>query len=244
MANWNPWHGCHKLSEGCLHCYVYRMDRRHGRDSSIVTRLKKFDYPIQKKRDGTYRIPSGEIVYTCFTSDFFVEEADAWRAKAWNMMRVRHDLFFFLITKRIDRFMDCIPADWEDGYDNVTICCTIENQNRANERMPIYMKAPMKHKQLICEPMLGDIDLTPWLDHTIEQITVGGESGNDARICDYAWILHLREQSIANNIRFYFKQTGALFKKNDKVYRIVREDQHHQARKADIDVFAQYPTYK
>lgn len=244
MANWNPWHGCHKLSAGCKHCYVYRMDSNHGRDASIVTRLNSFKDPIKKKRDGTYKIPSGEIVYTCFTSDFFVEEADAWRKEAWEMIKMRDDLFFFMITKRIDRFSECIPEDWGDGYEHVTICCTIENQEQADYRMPIYMRAPIKHKQLICEPLLEKIDLCPWLDSSIEQITAGGESGIEARVCDYDWILHIRQQCFDHQICFYFKQTGAHFRKDGQLYRILRKDQHHQARKAKIDLDAQYPNYK
>ena len=106
MANWNPWHGCHKISAGCEHCYVYRMDERHGKETGVVTRLKDFDKVLHKNRKGEYKIASDEIVYTCFTSDFFVEEADVWRDEAWDIMRQRRDLFFFMITKRIDRLMD------------------------------------------------------------------------------------------------------------------------------------------
>ena len=50
MAGWNPWHGCHKISEGCRHCYVYRMDAEHGRDSSRVYQTGEFTLPIQKNR--------------------------------------------------------------------------------------------------------------------------------------------------------------------------------------------------
>ena len=45
MPTWNPWHGCHKLSEGCLNCYVYRIDSRHGRTSSVVLKTADFDLP-------------------------------------------------------------------------------------------------------------------------------------------------------------------------------------------------------
>lgn len=244
MASWNPWHGCHKISAGCQNCYVYRMDAKHGRDSTVVTRLKNFDFPICKKRDQTYKIGAGEVVYTCFTSDFFVEEADEWRKEAWKMMRERSDISFYMITKRIDRFDTCIPEDWGEGYENVTICCTVENQDQANIRLPQYKKAKIVHKELICEPLLGKINLQEWLDDSIEQLTAGGESGVEARICDYDWIMHLREQCIEKNVRFFFKQTGARFRKNGKVYRIMRKDQHKQAAKAEIDVRAQYPTYK
>lgn len=101
-ALWNPWHGCHKLSEGCMHCYVYRGDARREVDSSVVTQTKSFDVPIRRKRNGEYKIPSGTLVYTCFTSDFFVGDADGWRSDAWDMIRQRSDLHFMMITKRID----------------------------------------------------------------------------------------------------------------------------------------------
>ena len=84
-ALWNPWHGCHKLSEGCRHCYVYRGDARRNIDSSMITQTKSFDAPIKRKRNGEYKIPSGTLVYTCFTSDFFVEDADPWRPDTWAM---------------------------------------------------------------------------------------------------------------------------------------------------------------
>lgn len=67
---WNPWHGCHKLSTGCRHCYVYRGDSKHGKDSSIITKTGQFNLPVRRKKDKTYKIPSGNLVYTCFTSDF------------------------------------------------------------------------------------------------------------------------------------------------------------------------------
>ena len=155
---WNLWHGCHKLSEGCRHCYVYRTDGKYGKDSSMVTKTEKFDLPLLRKKNGTYKIPSGNLVYTCFTSDFLIEDADEWRAEAWEMMRIRQDLRFLFITKRIDRLQQCLPPDWGDGYENVTICCTMENQDRVDYRLPIYREIPIKHKIIICEPLLSRID--------------------------------------------------------------------------------------
>lgn len=244
MATWNPWHGCHKFSEGCLYCYVYRMDEKHGKNACEVRKNGNFDVPIKRNRQKEYKIPSGETVYTCFTSDFFIEEADDWRIDAWRMIKERSDLHFIIITKRIHRFMECIPNDWGMGYENVTICCTVESQKQAEIRLPIYMEAPIQHKQLICEPLLEDLDLRKWLDDSIEQVTAGGESGNEARICDYTWISNIRMQCIEKDIPFYFKQTGARFRKDNKVYRILRKDQHHQAHKAGIDYKAMYPRFK
>ena len=206
---WNLWHGCHKLSEGCRHCYVYRTDGKYGKDSSVVTKTEKFDLPLQRKKNGTYKIPSGNLVYTCFTSDFLIEDADEWRAEAWEMMRIRQDLRFLFITKRIDRLKQCLPPDWGDGYDNVTICCTMENQDRVDYRLPIYKEISIKHKIIICEPLLSRIDFRGELGEWVEQVVAGGESGKEVRVCDYEWVLDIRQQCIDANVGFWFKQTGS-----------------------------------
>lgn len=235
MANWNPWHGCHKLSPGCANCYVYRGDARRGLDASQVYRTQSFDLPIQKKRDGSWKIPSGEMVWTCFTSDFLLEDADPWRPAAWNMMRSRSSLYFFFITKRIHRLADCLPHNWGDGWDNVAICSTAEDQERANFRLPLLKAAPVRHKSIACEPLLGPIDLSPWLGSDITQVVAGGESGPDARPCQYDWVLDLRRQCVEADVPFLFKQTGANFIKDGRLYRIPRKLQHSQARKAGVN---------
>lgn len=234
---WNLWHGCHKLSASCKHCYVYRGDARREVDSSVVVRTKNFDLPLRKKRNGEFKIPPGTFVYTCFTSDFFVEDADKWRAEAWEMIRCRSDLHFMMITKRIDRFSDCLPDDWGDGYDNVTICCTVENQACADYRLPIYKRAPIKHKIIICEPLLERIDLSTYaVGEWIEQIVAGGESGYEARPCDFEWVMDLRRICVENKVDFWFKQTGSKFVKDGKTYNVKRQFQHSQARKAGINI--------
>lgn len=232
---WNLWHGCHKLSAGCARCYVYRGDSKRGVDSSVVIKTKNFDLPMQKKRNGEYKIPSGSMVYTCFTSDFFVEDADEWRAEAWAMIRKRNDLRFMMITKRIDRLQVSLPEDWGDGYDHVTICCTVENQDRADYRLSIYKVAPIKHKIIICEPLLERINLAPYeIGSWAEQVVVGGESGYDARSCDFDWIMDLHDLCVNQHVSFWFKQTGSKFIKDGKLYTINRRLQHAQARKAGI----------
>jgi protein gp37 len=75
---WNLWHGCHKYSVGCQHCYVYRGDAKRNIDSTIVTKTKNFDLPVQKKRNGEYKIPAGTLLYTCFTSDLSAYDIGSW----------------------------------------------------------------------------------------------------------------------------------------------------------------------
>ena len=235
-VSWNPWHGCHKLSAGCQNCYVYRMDARRNKDSGVVTKTNAFYLPVQHARDGAYKVKPGSMIWTCFTSDFLVPDADGWREEAWRMMRTRADCRFLFITKRIDRLAACAPRDWGDGYPNVTILCTVENQQMADYRLPIFLEAPIARKGIVCEPLLMDLDLSKYLTEEITQVVAGGESGNEARTCNYDWVLHIRQQCIDASVGFWFKQTGANFVKDGKRYRIRRALQHAQARKAGINV--------
>ena len=207
-----------------------------GAVQTIVTKTKNFDLPVQKKRSGEYKIPAGTLVYTCFTSDFFVEDADRWRTDAWDMIRLRSDLNFLMITKRIDRLQISLPDDWGNGYEHVTICCTVENQDRADYRLPIYKTAPIKHKIIICEPILERIDLRPYdIGTWVEQVVVGGESGYEARPCHFDWVTEIRDVCVESDVSFWFKQTGAKFVKDGRLYHIGRKFQHSQARKAGIN---------
>ena len=233
MLNWNPWHGCHKVSPGCRNCYVYRSDSRYGKVSSLVTKTGNFDLPLKRGRDKEYKLKSGEEVFACGTSDFFLAEADEWRKEAWEMIRIRTDLSFLIITKRIDRFLVHLPEDWGEGYDHVRIGCTTENQEMADYRLPIFLQMPVKHRIIICEPLLGPMNLEKYLvSGQFENLVAGGESGEEARVCNYDWILSLHDQCVRHHIPFWFKQTGRYFQKDGKLYTIERKYQHRQARKA------------
>lgn len=235
-VTWNPWHGCIKYSEGCAHCYVYRIDKTAERDSSAVSLNAAFTLPVQTGRNG-YKLKPGEEVYTCLSSDFFIEQADEWRREAWRMIAARRDLKFNIITKRILRVGDCLPDDWGDGsaYDHVHIGCTCENRRRAGERLPVFMELPLPHRFIVCEPLLEYIDLEPYLDKRIDSVTVGGESGDDARVCDYDWVLSVRDVCVAAGVPFTYHQTGTHLLKNGKLYTIPRGLQHSQALRAGIN---------
>lgn len=110
-VTWNPWHGCHKISPGCKNCYVYRQDARYERDSSRVTKNKTFYLPIEKNKNGEYKLKrEGDgIVYLCFSSDFFLEDADSWRNECWKMIKQRSELEFLFITKGYTDFTIVSP---------------------------------------------------------------------------------------------------------------------------------------
>ena len=178
------------------------------------------------------------LIYVCFSSDFLLEDADPWRQECWDMIRERTDCQFLFLTKRIERFMDCIPPDWGNGWDNVIVGCTVENQQRADERLRIFATLPIKHKNIICQPMISAIDLENYLDG-VELVVAGGESDRYARPMYYDWVLSLREQCIRQNVPFEFRQCGTHFIKDGKQYKLQTKDLCSQARKAGIDFKAE-----
>ncbi len=213
---WNPWHGCQKCSEGCAHCYMYFLDQTHGRsDSSVVTKTSGFSYPLSKDRNGRYKVQSGEMIRVCMSSDFFVEGADKWRNEAWDIMRERSDVKFFLLTKRPQRVENCLPRDWGDGWENVFFNVTCENQRRADKRIPILHELPFKHKGIMTAPLIGEITIDKYLDEgQIEQVICGGENYDGARPCHYEWVKKLHDECSAHDVTFAFIETGNYYVKN------------------------------
>lgn len=230
---WSPWRGCKRCSDGCKYCYIHKGDAQRGIDTSIIELTKDYEKPIAKKKNGEYKMAPG-LVYLCFSSDFLIEEADEWRAKCFEMIKERSDCSFLFLTKRIERFMSCIPDDWGDGYDNVTVCCTVENQENADKKLSVFKNLPIKHKCITAQPLLGPLDLENYLDG-IELVVVGGESDKDARPLNYNWVLDIRKQCIEHNVDFEFRQCGTHFIKDGKMYNLNVRQLMAQAKKADID---------
>ncbi|WP_312430937.1 DUF5131 family protein [Lacrimispora sp.] len=234
MAMWNPWRGCHKFSEGCKFCYIHKGDYKRGVDTGKIVKTDKFASPVEKNKKGEYKIKSGQVVYLCFSSDFLLADADAWRADCWKMIKERSDLHFLFLTKRIERFADCIPNDWGDGYDNVTVGCTIENQAMADFRLSIFSKLPIKHKNVVCQPLIEQVNIENYLKD-VDLVVVGGESDYHARPLNYDWVLSIRQQCINTNTHFEFRQCGTHFIKAGKNYTLPVRQLCSQAKKAGIN---------
>lgn len=233
MAIWNPWRGCKRCSDGCLHCYIHKGDAKRNIDTNNIIKTKDFYKPIERKKNGEYKMKAS-LVYLCFSTDFLIEEADEWRKECWSMIKERQDCIFLFLTKRIDRFAKCLPADWHDGYDNVIVCCTVENQKNVNKKLAIFKDLPIKHRNIIAQPLLERIDIEQYLDD-VELVVVGGESDHYARPLDYDWVLDIREQCIRKKVSFEFRQCGTHFIKDGKQYKLPTRLLRSQAKKANID---------
>lgn len=235
---WNPWHGCHKVSEGCMNCWMHSMDRSYNRDGNIVTvSLPKMSEPIEVDRYGDYKVKPGSTIFTCFSSDFFIEEADEWRDGAWDMIRIRRDCEFVLLTKRPQRILNCLPGDWgKYGYHNVTLAVSCENQKRADERLSYLFQVPCLTYAAYCMPLLEKIDLSKFLFKGLNIVYVGGENAYNARPCRYEWIMDMYEQCYnSGNVEFRFWSTGSNFWKDGKQYIIRKKSvQQDQAERAGL----------
>lgn len=234
MAIWNPWRGCHRVSEGCRYCFIHEGDKKRKQDTSIIEQTAQFDAPLKKTKQGKYKMKANQQVFVCFSSDFFIEAADAWRKDCWKMMKERSDLDFFFLTKRIQRFEEVIPADWGEGYDNVNIGVSVENQQMADQRLSYFQTLPIKHKSIACQPLIGPVSLTDHLSD-VELVVAGGEYHQNARPLDYQWILNLREECIEHQTAFEFRQCGTHFVKDGQKYQLNYRQLFGQAKKAGIN---------
>jgi protein gp37 len=171
--------------------------------------------------------PQPKFIFTCSWSDFFITEADKWRAEAWEIIRQTPEFTYLILTKRPGRISRCLPPDWKYGYPNVWLGTSAENQKYADLRIPELLRVPAVKHFVSLEPLLGPIDLmaTPYGDAlfghcgdvcdicvegfpTLDWVIVGGESGNVARPMEKQWALDIREQCEHAGVDFFFKQWG------------------------------------
>ena len=207
----NFWTGCEKVSEGCKGCYLFRGKERFKQDASLIERTANptFYEPL--------RWSESKRIFANSWSDFFIEEGDVWRKDAWDVIKSTPHHNWLILTKRPERILECLPEDWGEGWNNVWLGVSVENQKRADERIPILLNIPAKIKFLSCEPLLENIDISKYL-HGIHWNIIGGESGYNSgkyayRPCKIEWIQNLIEQSRKAGVAVFIKQLGTHLKK-------------------------------
>lgn len=205
-ATWNPFYGCSKVSEGCKNCYMYRDQVRYGNNPAIVQKSKtNFDKPLKWKEP--------KLIFTCSWSDFFIEEGDQYRDELWRIIKATPHHTYQILTKRPERIQQCLPADWGNGYDNVWLGISAENQQRYTERNSIFLHVPAKTKFMSIEPLLEQIVLNTGMANYYDWVIVGGESGNlegkfKARDCKLQWIDSIVQQCAMAHVPVFVKQLG------------------------------------
>jgi len=143
--------------------------------------------------------------------DVFDAEVDpSWRADLWDLIRRCQNLDWQLLTKRPENIRAMLPPDWGDGWKNSWLGTTVEDQCRADARIPVLAGIPAAVRFLSVEPLLGPVTLNLW---QISWVICGGESGPSARPLDPAWAISVRDQCVENKVPFFFKQWGGRDKK-------------------------------
>ncbi|RVT96307.1 phage Gp37/Gp68 family protein [Rhodovarius crocodyli] len=167
-ATWNPWIGCTRISPACDHCYAADWAKRHKKEDLWEGRLHRtsvqtWTLPRRLERQA---VKDGRRI-RCFVaslSDFFDNQADpAWREEAWAVMRATPHVDFLVLTKRAQNIAKMLPPDWGQGYPNVALGTTVENQAEADRRVPQLLAVPARLRFLSCEPLLGPVTLDGWL---------------------------------------------------------------------------------
>lgn len=203
QATWNPWYGCTKVSAGCDHCYMFRDMKRYGRDPETVTRSKtKFGDPLKWKE--------GRLIFTCSWSDWFHKDADPWRDEAWEIVRKTPHHTYQILTKRAGRIARHLPADWGEGYANVWLGTSIENEQNSR-RLWQLLGIPALTRFVSSEPLLG-----PWSvrraignhEAQLHWLIDGGESGGNCRPSELDWFRQHRDECAEMGIAYYLKQLG------------------------------------
>ena len=171
----NPWRGCEKVSPGCSHCYAETLSLRNpktlgvwGRGGTRVIAAESYwRLPLKWDRDAA---AAGERrrVFCASLADVFEgrPELARPRARLWNLIEVTPHLDWLLLTKRPENFHAMLP--WLNGrrdvQPNVWLGVSVEDQRRADERIPLLLRTPARVRFLSCEPLLGPVDLaaTGW----------------------------------------------------------------------------------
>lgn len=221
-ATVNFWQGCLKVSPGCKYCYMYRDFARYGKNPMQVVKSKEDSF----KKALKWSEP--KMIFTNSWSDFFIKEADEWREEAWEIIRKTPQHTWLILTKRPERILKCLPSDWGKGYDNVWIGVSVETNKTAKVRIPKLYEVPCKVRFLSIEPLLEEIDITPYIViqdpqmkriyYPIQWVIIGGESGNEQgdykyRTCSQKWMQNIVQQCKNYNVSVFVKQLGTYLAK-------------------------------
>lgn len=192
-ASWNPWVGCHKVSPACAHCYAEREMTRYGKNFNVVKRTSDatFFAPLKWK--------DPRKIFTCSWSDFFIEEADGWRAEAWNVIMQTPRHTYQVLTKRPER----IGKNKLEWPKHIWLGASVET-TRQYHRIDHLREIPAVVRFLSMEPLLARTMNTNL--QGIHWVIVGTESGPGARPTDLNWIRGIRDKCKAEGVAFFLKQ--------------------------------------
>lgn len=248
----NPFIGCTKISAACDNCYAEEWDKRYEGGAHwgphADRRKTSAGYWNAPKKWNKQAAEKGVRyrVFCASLADVFDNHKSIlpeWRAELFELIKETPHLDWLLLTKRPQNIAKMLPDDWGDGYPNVWLGTTVENQKTANQNIHILIDIPAKVHFLSCEPLLEEIDFTKvplqlrydgFCDEEsplyysalikqsgysgkIDWVIAGGESGSNFRPTHTDWFRKLRDQCKEAGVPFLFKQFGGKSQKDIKL---------------------------
>ncbi|MFF3442117.1 DUF5131 family protein [Streptosporangium sp. NPDC002721] len=257
-ATWNPVTGCTKVSRGCDNCYAETFAERwrgvpghhFERGFDVQLRPERLEQPLKWKRPRRIFVNSMSDLFHDQVPDSYIAQVFATMARVpqhtFQVLTKRHGRMRSLLSNML-RLIDAADAagDEKTGWTlyeapwplpNLWLGVSVEDQQRADLRIPALLKTPAAVHWISAEPLLGSIDLGVWLDNEcgecqgsgskgydewqcpncagsgrvtgLDWVVAGGESGPRARPMHPHWPRALRDQCTAAGVPFFFKQWG------------------------------------
>jgi len=225
---WNPWRGCTEVSPGCDNCYAREFSYRNPKVLGVWGEGDNGTRPIAA--EATWRAPARwnrdaiaakeeRRVFCGSLMDFFEDRDDLFnpRIRAMRTINNCQNLTWLVLTKRpqnIQKMWADNPRGTVWNQDrNVMFGTTVEDQKRADERIPIMQSVMRVYRArtfLSVEPLLEEIDLDVHFSKCpVDWVIVGGESGGGSRPCDVEWVESVVVQCQKHSVPVFVKQLGS-----------------------------------
>lgn len=245
--------GCTHYDECCKFCYAERIDSNPRfsktshwgvKNERRIMSEKYWKQPIAwnknaEKLNTTYKVFCSSMADWAEDHPQVAME----RKKLFPLIQTTPNLIWQLLSKRYDKIEQFLPENWGDGYDNAWLGISVGSQSNVDKYLPVFINIPAKVRFLSCEPLLGKLDLLPYLQtRRIHQVIIGGESGygevpNDPSVkyryrkCELEWIEDIVNQCKKAKVPVFVKQMGTHLAKqmnlNDKTGSDINEFPEH-----------------
>lgn len=235
---WNPIAGCSIVSPGCTNCYAMRMaariDRMMPRShyeglTKTVNGNPVWTGKVNRAPDHIFKAPlkwrKPTRMFVNSMSDLFHQDVpDDWIDEIFRIMAATPRHTYQILTKRPERMRD-YARGWLSPISNVWMGVSVEDQARADERIPLLLETPAAVRFISAEPLLGHLGLTQWLHDVdcamvprdvctccdprevrIDWVIAGGESGPGKRPVNIDWMRDIRDQCKAAGVPLFVKQ--------------------------------------
>lgn len=219
----NPWVGCTNVSPGCDHCYAESWAKRSGQ-------VRWGNSPRKRTTEAYWRQPANwssqaadfqhehrrrQRIFCASLADIFDNQVDErWRSDLWTVVRANGDLDWLLLTKRPQNISKMLPVDWGNGYQNVWLGMTAEDQQRFDQRWRFMAAVPAVVRFVSYEPAIGPLRLEG--EVLPDWVISGGESGAGARPLSPGWVRDVVADCDRLGIAAFHKQWGS-YKNNPLV---------------------------